>query len=45
MGKIFENHFSEIQTDMVDICLEYVEDRAEKRLLSASDEIRKLLYW
>ena len=27
MGKIFEDHFSEIQTDMVDICLEYVEDK------------------
>ena len=38
MGKIFENHFSEIQTDMVDICLEYVEDRAEKIYIYCSFE-------
>ncbi len=30
MGKVFEDYFSELQTDMVEICLEYVEDRAEK---------------
>lgn len=30
MEKIFEDYFSELQADMVSICLEYVEDRAEK---------------
>ena len=30
MGKVFEDYFSELQTDMVEICMEYVEDRAEK---------------
>ena len=28
--KCFEDQFSQLQVDMVDICLEYVEDRAEK---------------
>ena len=27
---MFEDYFSEIQADMVSICLEYVEKRAEK---------------
>ncbi|WP_250278938.1 hypothetical protein [[Clostridium] colinum] len=30
MGKTFEDNFSEIQADMVDICMEYVEDRADE---------------
>lgn len=30
MSKVFENYFSELQADMVSICLEYVDDRAEK---------------
>ncbi|MDO7269342.1 DUF600 domain-containing protein [Shouchella clausii] len=30
MRKIFEDKFSELQADMVAICLEYVENRAEK---------------
>jgi len=30
MSKVFEDYFSEIQADMVSICLEYVGNRAEK---------------
>lgn len=30
MEKTFEDYFSEIQSDMVDICLEYVQDRADE---------------
>ena len=29
MSKVFEDYFSEAMTDMVDICAEYVDDRAE----------------
>ena len=38
MGKVFEDYFSELQTDMVEICLEYVEDRAEKIYIYCSFE-------
>ena len=38
MGKVFEDYFSELQTDMVEICLEYVEDRAEKIYIYSSFE-------
>ena len=30
MAKIFEDHFSELQADMVSICLEYVSGKADK---------------
>lgn len=30
IGKVFEDYFTELQTDMISICLEYAEDRAEK---------------
>ncbi|EQB36670.1 hypothetical protein M948_16695 [Virgibacillus sp. CM-4] len=29
MSKVFEDYFSELQADMVGICLEYVENEAE----------------
>lgn len=29
MSKVFEDYFSELQTDMVSICLEYVENKAD----------------
>ena len=38
MGKMFEDYFSEIQADMVSICLEYVEKRAEKIYIYCSFE-------
>lgn len=38
MGKVFEDYFSELQTDMVEICMEYVEDRAEKIYIYCSFE-------
>ncbi len=38
MDKIFEDYFSELQADMVSICLEYVESRAEKIYVYASFE-------
>ena len=36
--KQFEDLYSEIQTDMIDICMEYVEDEAEKIFLYCSCE-------
>ena len=38
MGKMLEDYFSEIQADMVSICLEYVEKRAEKIYIYCSFE-------
>ncbi len=38
MGKVFEDYFTELQTDMISICLEYVEDRAEKIYIYCSYE-------
>lgn len=38
MNKVFEDYFSELQTDMVSICLEYVEDRANKIYIYCSFE-------
>lgn len=40
MEKIFEDSFSELQADMVSICLEYVEERAEKIYIYCSFESR-----
>ncbi|WP_144529140.1 immunity protein YezG family protein [Peribacillus simplex] len=36
--KEFEDSFSELQADMISICMEYVEDRAEKVYVYASSE-------
>ncbi|EJR97462.1 hypothetical protein IKM_05122 [Bacillus mycoides] len=36
--KEFEDKFSELQADMVSICMEYVEDRADKVYIYASCE-------
>lgn len=36
--KEFEDQFSELQADMISICLEYVEDRADKVYVYASCE-------
>lgn len=36
--KVFEDKFSELQADMVSICMEYVEDRADKVYIYASSE-------
>ena len=30
MSKVFEDYFAELHTDMVDICMEYVEYQADK---------------
>lgn len=38
MAKVFEDYFSELQTDMVSICLEYVNDRADKIFIYCSYE-------
>lgn len=38
MGKVFEDYFSEIQADMIDICLENVEDRADNVYIYCSYE-------
>lgn len=42
MSKVFEDYFSELQADMVSICLEYVENRAEKIYIYCSCEERVL---
>ena len=36
--KEFEDRFSELQADMISICMEYVEDRADKVYVYASCE-------
>lgn len=36
--KEFEDRFSELQADMVSICMKYVEDRADKVYVYASCE-------
>lgn len=38
MSKTFEDNFTELQTDMIAICLENVEDRAEKIYIYCSCE-------
>ena len=30
MDKTFEDYFGELQADMIDICLEYAEERVDK---------------
>lgn len=36
--KVFEDYFTEIQSDMVSICLEYVKNKADKIYIYASFE-------
>lgn len=38
MDKVFEDYFSELQADMVSICLEYVDSRVEKMYIYGSFE-------
>lgn len=38
MDKVFEDYFSELQADMVSICMEYVEKRAERIYIYCSIE-------
>lgn len=38
MSKVFEDVFSEILADIVAICLEYVENKAEKKYIYCSLE-------
>jgi hypothetical protein len=38
MDKVFEDYFSELQADMVSICLEYASDRADKIYIYCSHE-------
>lgn len=38
MGKVFEDYFSELQADMVSICLEYVNDKADYIFIDCSNE-------
>ena len=38
MNKVFEDYFSELQADMVSICLEYVFERANKIYIYCSYE-------
>lgn len=40
MNKTFEDYFSELQADMVSICLEYVEKKADKIYIYCSFESR-----
>lgn len=38
MPKVFEDYFSELQADMVSICLEYVNNKADMIFIYASNE-------
>jgi hypothetical protein len=38
MAKVFEDYFSEIQADMVSVCLEYVEKKADNIFIHCSYE-------
>lgn len=38
MGKVFEDFFTELQTDMISICMEYAEKRAEMIYIYCSCE-------
>jgi len=38
MSKVFEDYFSELQADMVSICLEYVRNRADEIYIYCSHE-------
>lgn len=38
MDKVFEDYFSELHADMVSICLEYVNDKADKIYIYCSHE-------
>ncbi|MED3318194.1 hypothetical protein QCI44_11560 [Bacillus cereus group sp. RP37] len=40
--KEFEDRFSELQADMISICMEYVEDRADKVYIYASCEVTNI---
>ena len=40
MSKVFEDYFSELQADIVSICLEYVENKADKIYIYCSFEER-----
>lgn len=42
MSKVFEDYFSELQADMVSICLEYVRNMAEKKYIYCSCEEKVL---
>lgn len=38
MSNTFEDHLSKLQTDMVDVCLEYADNKAERLFVYASYE-------
>ncbi|MGY2614156.1 hypothetical protein [Bacillus wiedmannii] len=40
--KEFEDRFSELQADMVSICMEYAKDRADKVYIYASCEVTNI---
>ena len=42
MNKVFEDYFSELQADMVSICLENVEKRADKIYIYCSCEDKNI---
>ena len=47
MGKVFEDYLSDIQKDMVSICLEYANYKVDKVFVYASNEnnvISRFLY-
>ena len=39
MARVFEDAFADLQADMVSICLEYVEERADKVFVYCSSEM------
>lgn len=42
MEKLFIDYFSELQADMISICLEYIENRAEKIYIYCSYEVNTI---
>lgn len=44
MTKIFEDEFMEVQSDMVSLCLEYIESKADNIYIYASNENNSLTF-
>ena len=44
-AEIFEDAFSAIQTDMVQICLEYVDNRADQKYLKMPFQLYKQIWF
>ena len=43
MAKVFEDYFTELQADMIDICMEYANDKADTIYIYCSSEKERIL--